>query len=156
MKYSAIWSLALFLAMTAFIACDKDDDDDDNNKTVYERSGLVLNGANEDPPQTTDATGTMNVHYDKGTKILMVTVNWTNLSADPVAAHIHGTAPKGVNAGVKVDFSSDVTTASGNVMKHVTVDEVAIKEDSLLAGFYYFNIHTPQHPGGEIRGQIEF
>ena len=43
MKYSAIWSLALFLAMTAFIACDKDDDDDDDNKTVYERSGLVLN-----------------------------------------------------------------------------------------------------------------
>lgn len=155
MKHSAIWSLALILAMTTFIACDKDDDED-NEQTVFQRNGLVISGANEVPAVTTNGSGSMNVSYDKNTKILMVTATWTGLSADPVAAHIHGTAPKGVNAGVKVDLSSDITTASGNTTKHVTVDEVAIKEDSLLAGFYYLNIHTPANPGGEIRGQIEF
>lgn len=36
------------------------------------------------------------------------------------------------------------------------VDGSAIKEDSLMAGMYYFNIHTAKYPGGEIRGQIEF
>ncbi|RYZ81854.1 MAG: CHRD domain-containing protein [Proteobacteria bacterium] len=66
------------------------------------------------------------------------------------------TAARGANAGVKVDFHDNVTTATGTFNRSITVDEVAIKEDSLLNGFYYFNIHTPENKGGEIRGQIEF
>lgn len=154
MKHPAIWSLVLVLALTSMIACNKDDDDDP--QTVFTKNGLALSGAQEVPATVTNATGTMNVSYDKTTKMLTVYAIWANLSADPVAAHIHGTAPKGVNTGVKVDFHDQVTTASGNFNRIVTVDEVAIKEDSLLAGFYYFNIHTPNNPGGEIRGQIEF
>ena len=156
MKYPAIWSLVLFLALSSMVACDKDDDDDDNNGNIVTKNGLVLSGDQEVPAKTTSATGTMNVSYDKTTKMLTLTATWTGLSADPVAAHIHGTAPKGENAGVKVDFHDNVTSAAGNFNRTVPVDEQAIKEDSLLAGYYYFNIHTPANPGGEIRGQIEF
>ena len=155
MKHPAIWSLVLFLAMTTIVACDKDDDDPPD-QTVFTKNGLVLSGDQEVPAKVTNATGTMNVSYDKTTKMLTLSATWSNLSADPVAAHIHGTAAKGANAGVKVDFHDNVTTATGNFNRAVTVDEVAIKEDSLLLGFYYFNIHTPANPGGEIRGQIEF
>ena len=154
MKHPALWSLALFLALTTMIACNKDDDDDP--QSIFTKNGLVLSGDQEVPAKTTNATGTMNVSYDKNTKMLTLSATWANLSADPVAAHIHGTAPRGENAGVKVDFHDNVTAAAGNFNRTVTVDENSIKEDSLLAGFYYFNIHTPANPGGELRGQIEF
>ena len=156
MKQSAFWSLAFSLAVTAFVACNKDDNNNNNEKTVFTKNGLVISGAQEVPAKTTNATGTMNVSYDKSTKMLVLSATWANLSADPVGAHIHGTAPKGENAGVKVDLHDNVSAATGNFNRSISVDGVAIKEDSLLAGFYYFNIHTPDNPGGEIRGQIEF
>ena len=157
MKQPAIWSLAIFfLAATLVTSCDKDDDDDNEEKTVFTANNLPLSGTQEVPANAATGTGTMNVSYDKTTKQLVVSATWTGLSADPVAAHIHGTAEKGKNAGVKVDFHDNVTSAAGNFNRTIAVDENAIKEDSLLAGFYYFNIHTPANPGGEIRGQIEF
>jgi len=155
MKHSALWSLVLVLALTSVIACNNDDDNN-QPQTVFTKNGLVISGDQEVPAKVTNATGTMNVSYDKSTKMLTLSANWSDLSADPVAAHIHGTAAKGANAGVKVDFHDNVTTATGTFNRTITVDENAIKEDSLLAGFYYFNIHTPANPGGEIRGQIEF
>jgi hypothetical protein len=156
MKHPALWSLVLFLALTSVVACDKDDDDDNNNGNIVTKNGLVLSGDQEVPAKTTSATGTMNVSYDKTTKMLTLSATWTGLSADPVAAHIHGPAAKGENASPVVDFHDEVTTAAGNFNRTVPVDGQSIKEDSLLAGYYYFNIHTPANPGGEIRGQIEF
>ena len=37
----------------------------------------------------------------KCTKILTYTVSWTNLTGIPTGAHIHGTAARGLNAGIK-------------------------------------------------------
>lgn len=158
MKQPAIWSLAIFfLAATSVTSCNKDDDDGGGGEqTVFTKNNIAITSAQEVPANTSAATGSMNVSYDKTTKALVISATWANLTADPVAAHIHGTAAKGANAGVKVDFHDNVTSASGNFNRTITVDGSAIKEDSLLAGFYYFNIHTPANPGGEIRGQIEF
>lgn len=154
MKQPAIWSLAFFLfSATLVTSCDKDDDEE---QTVFTGNNLAMTASQEVPANASTATGSLNVSYDKNTKALVISATWSGLSADPVAAHIHGTAERGKNAGVKVDFHDNVTAASGNFNRTITVDEAAIKEDSLLAGFYYFNIHTPANPGGEIRGQIEF
>ncbi len=150
-------NIFLFLAVCSLtlFACKKDcEDDDDCEKTKNE---IHLTGAQEVPPKETNAYGTANVSYNKCNKILKYTISWTNLTGEPVGSHIHGTAPKGVNAPVKHDFTSLIPkTTSGTFTNSVMVDGIAIKEDSLLAGFYYFNIHTPKFPGGEIRGQIEF
>ena len=87
MKQSAFWSLALSLALTAFVACNKDDNNNGNNdQTVFTKNGLVISGAQEVPAKTTNATGTMNVSYDKTTKTLVLSATWANLSADPVEA----------------------------------------------------------------------
>lgn len=157
MKYPALWSLVLSLALTSVVACNKDDDNDNNNNSnVVSKNGLAISGDQEVPAKTTGASGTMNVSYDKTTKILTLTATWTGLSGDPVGAHIHGTAAKGANAGVKVDLHDNVAAAAGTFNRTISVDGQAIKEDSLLLGYYYFNIHTQANPGGEIRGQIEF
>lgn len=121
------------------------------------KKGLVLSGAQEVPAKMTGASGSMSVSYIKKTKMLYYTISWTGLTGNPVGSHIHGEATRGVNTGVKHDFTSMIPKAtSGNFTNSVLVDEVAIKEEGLLKGLYYLNIHTSANPGGEIRGQIEF
>lgn len=128
-----------------------------SSNTVVSKQGIQLSSKQEVPNNNSPATGTADVSYNKDNKMLTFTLNWTGLTNKPSMAHIHGTAAKGANAGVKHDLSKSLPkTAAGNFSDSVKVDGVAIKEDSLLGGFYYFNIHTPKNPGGEIRGQIEF
>ena len=153
-KINGILFAALVGCSALFVACDKEEEK--RNNIVF-KTGQPLSGAQEVPARSTPATGTFDVSYDKDNKLLSYRVNWADLSTAPTGAHIHGTAPRGVNAGIKHDFFSSVPkTATGTYSGTVTVDNVSIKEDSLLNGFYYFNIHTNSFPGGEIRGQIEF
>jgi hypothetical protein len=124
---------------------------------VVSKTGLTLSASNEVPANKSTASGTADVKYDKDSHMLTFTVNYTGLTDKPTMAHIHGTAAKGVNAGVKQDLTGVlVKETKGSFTDSVKVDGSTIKEDSLLTGFYYINIHTPKNPGGEIRTQIEF
>jgi hypothetical protein len=117
---------------------------------------LQLSSSQEVPANNSKGTGTADVSYNKGTKMLTYTINYSGLTGDATMAHIHGTAPKGSNAGVKKDLTPMLKkSASGSFVDSVQVGD-QIKEDSLLSGMYYFNIHTKKNPGGEIRAQIEF
>ncbi len=146
--------LSVLIASLIFSGCRKDDD---KNKHIISREGLPVNGLQEVPVRTTKADGHLDVSYNKKTKMLTYKVTWSLLTGIPIGSHIHGEAPKGVNAGIKHDFTSLIPKAiSGSFKNSVLVDEVAIKEAGLLAGLYYVNIHTATFPGGEIRGQIEF
>jgi hypothetical protein len=136
------------------VSCDKDDDEDDD---TVARNGLALSGSQEVPVRTVPGSGTADVSYNKSTKLLTFTLNWQALTGIPTGSHIHGVAARGANAGVKYDFFTQLPSAiSGTYSGSVVIDGTQIKEDSLLMGFYYFNIHTAANPGGEIRGQIEF
>ena len=158
----ALKSLAVLLVLSSVLSgCEKWKDlihkEKEKEKTVYSRQNLPVNGLQEVPQRETLAKGTLDIHYDKTTKLLKYTVRWADLTGIPVGSHIHGIAPKGVNAGIKHDFTALLPKAvAGTLSNSVLVDGVAIKEDSLLMGFYYLNIHTPKFPGGEIRGQLEF
>lgn len=124
---------------------------------VITQNGLPLSGIQEFPQKITQATGSADVSYNKTTKMLTFTLNWSNLSGIPTGAHIHGTAARGANAGIQFDFFSLIPkTTSGTFSTSVLVDEIKLKEEDLLNGLYYLNMHTPANPGGEIRGQIEF
>lgn len=115
-----------------------------------------LKSDQEVPVNNSSASGTADVTYNKDSKMLTYTIKFNGLTGKATMAHIHGTAPRGTNAGVKHDLSNVLPKeTSGSFTDSVKIDASDIKEDSLLSGFYYFNIHTPAHPGGEIRGQIE-
>ena len=117
---------------------------------------LQLSSAQEVPPNASKGTGSADVSYNKETKMLSYTINYSGLTGDATMAHIHGTAAKGANGGVKRDLTPMIKKApSGSFVDSVMIGE-EIKEDSLLSGFYYFNIHTKKNPGGEIKAQIEF
>lgn len=159
---STITQRLLFISFFSLVtvSCRKSDWKhffDSHNKDVVSEKNLPLTGDQEVPIKNTPASGEADVRYNKKTKVLQYSLSWKDLTGEPTGAHIHGTAPRGVNAGIRHDFFSLIPkTTSGTFSNSVIVDEVAIKEDSLLAGYYYFNIHTPTNPGGEIRGQIEF
>ena len=117
---------------------------------------IQLTSAQEVPANNSTASGTADVTYNRETKMLSYTVNYSGLTGNATMAHIHGTAAKGANAGVKKDLGNVLQKAtSGSFTDSVQIGN-EIKEDSLLSGFYYFNIHTAKNPAGEIRGQIEF
>ena len=117
---------------------------------------LQLSSSQEVPANDSKGTGTADVSYNKETKTLTYKVDYSGLTGEATMAHIHGTAARGANAGVAHDLTPVLKkSASGSFVDSVKVGD-KIKEDSLLSGFYYFNIHTKKNPGGEIRAQIEF
>lgn len=132
-------------------------DNTNSANNIATKNGLPLGPDQEVPANNSSGKGTADVSYNKETKTLTYTVNYSGLSEKASMAHIHGTAPRGQNAGVKHDLTGKLQKeVSGSFTDSVKIDASGIVEDSLLNGFYYFNIHTPTNPGGEIRGQIEF
>lgn len=120
------------------------------------KKGLALSGDQEVPAKSGPGSGSGDVLYNKNTKRLSYSITYSNLSGNPTMGHIHGSAPRGVNAPVLFPFSffSLPAPTSGPVNGSVVL--TAAQEADLLNGLYYFNLHTAANPGGEIRGQIEF
>jgi CHRD domain len=123
---------------------------------VLVANGLPLDGLQEVPARQTAGNGTMDIVYNKDLRTLYYTVRWNSLTGPVAQAHIHGTAPRGVNAGILQDWTSTISkTNAGTYSGSVLIDGVVFKEEDLLLGRYYVNLHTALFPGGEIRGQIE-
>jgi hypothetical protein len=114
-----------------------------------EKFEAKLNGASESPATTSKGTGDAKLSYDDATKKLTYTITYKGLSGDAVAAHFHGPADKGANAGVELP----ITVGPSPIKGEATLDEA--KAADLMAGKWYVNIHTKENPMGEIRGQVE-
>ena len=110
---------------------------------------VTLNGKAEVPPNTAAGTGTADLDYDAASKKLSWKITYSGLSGPATAAHFHGPAAAGANAGVKVPIANPGTSpVEGSA---TLTDEQAA---DLTGGKYYINIHTAANPGGEIRGQV--
>lgn len=147
----------LFIALAFFvsvIACKKTSDKVDNN--IVAKSNIVMEGSQEVPAKNTSATGSTDVSYNKTTKVLTYTIKWYNLTGNPTGMHFHSPCLRGSTAGVIVPISGFTAAPSGSISGSVTLDGITQKEEELLGGKWYSNIHTAMNPGGEIRGQIEF
>jgi hypothetical protein len=108
----------------------------------------TLSGAEEVPPTTSAGTGTANVTWNSDTKELSWTIEFSGLSGPATAAHFHGPADPGANAGPVVPIDDLESPLEG---KATLTDEQAA---DLAAGKWYINVHTAASPDGEIRGQV--
>ncbi|MCC8938286.1 MULTISPECIES: CHRD domain-containing protein [Bradyrhizobium] len=110
---------------------------------------VALDSKSEVPPNSSAATGTADIDYDAASKKLSWKVTYSGLSGPATAAHFHGPAESGKNAGVAVAIPN---ATSSPVEGSATLTDAQAAD--LLAGKYYVNIHTAANPGGEIRGQV--
>ena len=115
----------------------------------------TINAAQEVPTNGSLAAGAAIMLYDvtANTFDLIVTINGMTNTA--TASHIHEGAP-GVSGPVVTGLGAEaVYTRTGNTLT-ATFRGVTHLGDKLklLQNGAYFNIHTAQFPGGEIRGQL--
>jgi hypothetical protein len=109
---------------------------------------IALNGANEVPPKSPAGTGTAKVTLEGN--VLKWTVTYEGMTGPVTAAHFHGPAAAGSNAGVVVPFVPPLASPITG-----TVNLTAAQVADLQAGLWYINLHTAANPGGEIRGQVK-
>jgi len=108
-----------------------------------------LSGTNQVPPVATAGKGMATATLDTTTKTLTWIVDYSGLSGPATAAHIHGPADPGANAGVVVPFTGDLASP---IKGSAVLTDAQIAQ--LEAGKWYVNIHTAANKGGEIRGQL--
>ena len=109
-----------------------------------------LDGAQENPPVATSASGSFAVTVNPGALTLTAHAN-TSGAEDATGAHLH-TGYAGTNGGVSVGLTQDATDVSHWLADGVTIDAAQLA--AFEAGQLYVNVHTPANPGGELRGQV--
>jgi hypothetical protein len=135
----------------------------------------TLNGANENPVNSSPGVGSSTVSLDTTTHQLQVSAVFSGLSAPTTASHIHccvappGTAGVATTTPSFTGFPLGVTSGSFNAVFDTTQASTwnpafitanggttAGAEAALAAGMAqgraYLNIHTTAIPAGEIRG----
>ena len=117
----------------------------------------AMDGKSEVPPTTSSGTGSATVTYDAATKEVTWEGQFSGLSGPATAAHIHGPAEAGKNAGVIVPLSTQGTpfTSPFKGSAKLADDKAAALAAALSSGQAYVNIHTAANPGGELRGQLK-
>ena len=112
----------------------------------------TLNGATEVPPNQTTGSGTVTASFDPATKELTWSGSFSGLSGPATAAHFHGPAEPGKNAGVAIWISEKGKTLDSPFKGSATLTDAQASD--LQAGLMYTNVHTAANPGGELRGQL--
>jgi hypothetical protein len=108
----------------------------------------ALSGKSEVPPNTVAGTGSVTATYDDASKKLTWKGSYSGLTGPATAAHFHGPAAAGKNAGVMVPISPNGPSFEGSA----TLTDAQAK--ALMDGGMYVNIHTAANKAGEIRGQL--
>ena len=115
----------------------------------------TINAGQENPATVSPATGSAIMLYDVGANTFDLIVSIDGMANLATASHLHE-GPVGTNGGVVTNLGGETAyTRSGNSLR-ATFRNITHGGDKLklLQGGAYFNIHSVQFPGGEVRGQL--
>jgi CHRD domain len=112
---------------------------------------VELSGANQAPPITSSGTGTADITYDPATRVVTWSITYSGLSSPVTMAHFHHGAV-GKNGPVVIWLTQRGQSVSSPITGKATLSADQAKE--FIAGEWYINVHTDDHPGGELRGQV--
>lgn len=113
------------------------------------RLEATLDGHTQVPPTDSRGAGSAEMTFDTGNRHFTWTITYQGTTDAPTAAHFHGPAEPGRNAGPVLPLTGDL---SSPMTGESTLSEA--EANDLMSGRWYINIHTAQYPGGEIRGQV--
>ena len=136
-----------------------------------------LDGGQQVPPNTSTASGSATLTLNDAQTRLEISIQLNGIDLDGnqtpdtgddlTVAHIHR-APAGSNGGVVFGFVGPNNDLNGDLVIDPVAGTIVSAWDAnegngttlgaelanLFADGLYFNIHTSDFPGGEIRGQI--
>ena len=138
-----------------------------DNSSKQERYVAELRASNEVPANSSTAVGRLVLLVAADGSSAEYSVEQSGLTGGIRGGHFHRAAP-GVNGGIVLSFFFDSAGAAvlqpvpgttdleiqksiGRVITKAQLDPILA---DLRAGNLYANIHTPNFPGGEIRGQV--
>ena len=84
---------------------------------------------------------------DDVTNLLDWNISFAGLTGTQSAAHFHGPAGLGANAGIQITLPLGSPLVGSAVLNDT-------QETQLLSELWYLNIHSSLFPSGEIRGQL--
>ena len=111
----------------------------------------TLSNYQEVPANASAATGRGVASLNATGTQIVASLQFSGLSSNQTASHIHGAARPGVNAPILFGIGSTGMTSGTftDLFFNITPAQVA----QLKSGQFYFNVHSTNFPGGEIRGQ---
>jgi len=112
---------------------------------------VQLSGSQQVPAVQTDGMGTADLTYDPATRELTWSLSYSGLSSDVTMAHFHN-APAGKNGRPVIWLTKRGSPVENPIKGHARLTAAQAKQ--FLAGDWYINVHTKDHPAGEIRGQV--
>jgi hypothetical protein len=113
---------------------------------------VPVTGAQQVPPVQTTGSGTADLTYDPGTRVVTWSITYNGLSGPVTMAHFHGPAAEGKNAGVAIWLTKQGSPVESPIKGEATLTPAQAQQ--FAAGEWYINVHTQAHPAGEIRGQV--
>lgn len=134
----------LLISLLGFAACSKPTMNTNETKLTAQ-----LSASSVVPPTTSTASGEVDAYLNEKTNKLSWTIKYSGLTGEATAAHFHGPAVVGANAGPALPIV-------GSLVSPIKGEAVITNEQKtdLLASKWYLNVHTAANPDGEIRGQV--
>ena len=112
---------------------------------------VALSGAQQVPAVTSPGSGTANFTFDPATRVLSWSITYSGLSSPATMAHLH-VAAAGKNGPPAIWLSTRGTAPTSPITGSATLTPAQAAQ--LKAGDWYVNLHSKDHPAGELRGQV--
>ena len=113
---------------------------------------VPLTGAEQVPPVTAAGKGSADLTWNPSTRVVTWDITDSGLTGPVTMAHFHN-GPEGKNGPVVIWLTKQGTEATGEIKGEATLTAEQAKQ--FEAGDWYVNVHTKDHPAGEIRGQVK-
>jgi hypothetical protein len=112
---------------------------------------VALSGSQEVPAVDSAGKGTADVTYDPATRLVTWSITYADLGSAVTMAHFHRGAP-GQNGPVVIWLTKRGAAVQSPIKGSATL--TAEQAQQFLAGDWYINVHTKNHPAGAIRGEV--